>query len=212
MIAQLQGVQKRFKGKRVLENVSLEVKEGEIIGIIGGNGSGKTTILRLLAGLMYPDWGEVIVHSKKIKEGEFPGNIGILIETPRFIERWTGFENLKMLADIRGKISSNDIRKIMEHFKLDPNLKDSVRTYSLGMNQRLGLAQVFMEKPKLLLLDEPTNALDEDSRKRFEDLLFEARSEGASAILVSHDKVEINRLCDRVYKLEEGVLKEVVPV
>ncbi|ASB86965.1 MULTISPECIES: ABC transporter ATP-binding protein [Bacillus] len=212
MIAELHGVQKRFKGKRVLEDINLTINENEIVGIVGGNGSGKTTILRLLAGLMYADRGDVIVHGKKIKKGQFPGNIGLLIETPRFIERLSGYENLQMLAKLKGEIGEAEIRSTMEKFKLDPHLKDAVKTYSLGMNQRLGLVQVFMEKPKLLLLDEPTNALDEDSKKRFEEMIFEARQQGAGIALVSHNKEEIKRLCDRVYMLEEGVLKEVQPV
>ncbi|EIT86037.1 antibiotic ABC transporter ATP-binding protein [Fictibacillus macauensis ZFHKF-1] len=209
MIATLDHVQKRFKGKRVLEDVALQIKEGEIVGVIGGNGSGKTTILRMLAGLMYADQGETTVHGKKINTGEFPGNIGLLIETPRFIERLTGMENLKMLAGIQNKIDEPRIRETMKHFFLDPDLKDPVKTYSLGMNQRLGLVQAFMEEPKLLLLDEPTNALDEKSRQRFEEVLLEARSKGASAVIVSHHQDEIARLCDRVYLIEEGTLKEV---
>ncbi|MPQ23778.1 ABC transporter ATP-binding protein [Bacillus paralicheniformis] len=209
MIAKLHRVQKRFKGKRVLEDVNLTINENEIVGIVGGNGSGKTTILRLLAGLMYAEHGDVIVHGSKIKKGQFPDNIGLLIETPRFIDRLSGYENLKLLADIKKEIGETEIRSVMKQFKLDPDLKDNVKTYSLGMNQRLGLAQAFMEKPKLLLLDEPTNALDEDSKKRFEEIIFEARQEGAGVALVSHQKEEIQRLCDRVYMLEEGVLKEV---
>ncbi|MDA1476725.1 ABC transporter ATP-binding protein [Bacillus changyiensis] len=212
MIAEIRSVQKRFRGKRVLEDVNLTINEKEIIGIVGGNGSGKTTILRLLAGLMYADRGDIIVHGQTLKKGLFPGNIGLLIETPRFIDRLSGYDNLKMLADLKGERGDTDIRATMEKLKLDPDLKDAVKTYSLGMNQRLGLTQVFMERPKLLLLDEPTNALDEDSKKRFEEMLFEARQQGAGVALVSHHKEEVQRLCDRVYMLEEGVLKEVQTV
>ncbi|NPC94490.1 ATP-binding cassette domain-containing protein [Bacillus sp. WMMC1349] len=212
MIVEIRSVQKRFRGKRVLEDVNLTINEKEIVGIVGGNGSGKTTILRLLAGLMYADRGDVMVHGETLKKGQFPGNIGLLIETPRFIDRLSGYDNLKMLADLKGEIGNPEIRATMEKLKLDPDLKDGVKTYSLGMNQRLGLTQVFMEKPKLLLLDEPTNALDEDSKKRFEEMLFEAREQGAGVALVSHHKEEVQRLCDRVYMLEEGVLKEVQTV
>ncbi|MBF3746655.1 ABC transporter ATP-binding protein [Burkholderia pseudomallei] len=212
MIAELNNVKKQFKGKQILKNINLSINEKEIIGIIGGNGSGKTTILRLLSGLIYADSGEIIVNNKTIKKGEFPNDIGLLIETPKFIEKFTGLNNLKLLAKIQNKISEDEIKSMMKKMNLDPDLKDPVKTYSLGMNQRLGLIQAFMEKPKLLLLDEPTNALDEDSKKQFEILLKEMQNKGTAILLISHDKEEINRLCSKVYKLEEGILKEVVKI
>lgn len=208
----LQSVYKKFKKRPILIDVNLDIREQEIVGIVGGNGSGKTTILRILSGLMYADQGKTFVHGKEILRGHFPADIGLLIEMPRFIEKLTGFENLQLLARIQNKITDEEIRAMMQSMMLDSNLQEPVQTYSLGMNQKLGLVQAFMEKPKLLLLDEPTSALDEESRQRFHQLLLDSRDKGASVVLVSHDKEEIAQLCDRVYVLAEGKLKEVASV
>ncbi|MGE7920366.1 ABC transporter ATP-binding protein [Viridibacillus sp. NPDC093762] len=212
MNVKLNQVHKRLKKRTILDGIDLEVHENEIVGIVGPNGSGKTTILRLIAGLMYADQGEVYVNEQKIRIGDFPKNIGILIETPSFIDSLSGLGNLILLARIQQRISENEIRQLMEQFKLNPDLKDPVKVYSLGMNQRLGLVQAFMERPDLLLLDEPTNALDEESKQIFYQLLKERCTNGSSAIVISHDREEVQLLCDRVYALEEGKLKEVVPV
>jgi len=203
-------VGKTIKQNEILENVSFEVNRGEVVGIIGENGSGKTTILRLASGLSYATSGEVSVSGKIIKEGlwgELPPKIGILIETPTFMKDLTGFANLKYLSKIRNEITTEDIKKAMRKVGLEPENKKRVGAYSLGMRQRLGIAQAIMEKPDLILFDEPTNGLDQEGIERFEKIVYELKKKGTSFIFVSHSMHEIEKLCDRVLRIEK---KEVV--
>lgn len=205
-LLELKNVIKTFKRKRILHGVSLEADKGMIIGISGANGSGKTTILRLLAGLVYPDSGKVFVGNQQLQVGDIPQSVGVLLETPVFINNRTAIDNLMLLANIRGAIKQSDIEKWMLRFGLEEDKNLKVKTYSLGMNQRLGLIQAMMEKPEVLLLDEPTNALDDYYKTIFYDTLLEAKANGTTAVIVSHDQIELAKLCDRVYRIEEGRL------
>lgn len=205
-LLELKNVIKTFKRKRILHGVSLEADKGMIIGISGANGSGKTTILRLLAGLVYPDSGKVFVGNQQLQVGDIPQSVGVLLETPVFINNRTAIDNLMLLANIRGAIKQSDIEKWLLRFGLEEDKNLKVKTYSLGMNQRLGLIQAMMEKPKVLLLDEPTNALDDYYKTIFYDTLLEAKANGTTAVIVSHDQIELAKLCDRVYRIEEGRL------
>ena len=205
-------VSKKLGNKQVLVDVNLSVKAGEVIGIVGANGSGKTTMLRLASGLMYPDKGEAWVSDKKVYPGlvgTLPIGIGALIESPTFLPQFSGIRNLTMLADIQGKINKAEVKRTIERVGLDPRSHKAVRTYSLGMRQRLGIAQAIMEKPKVLLLDEPTNGLDQDGVQLFADIMQEQIKLGVAILMVSHIQEEINRFCDKVFLLQEGKLKSV---
>ncbi|MCL1990927.1 MAG: ABC transporter ATP-binding protein [Defluviitaleaceae bacterium] len=203
---EFRNVTKKIKKQEIIKDISFTVKRGEVVGIIGENGSGKTTVLRLASGLSYPTSGEVSVNGKIIeagKSGILPENIGILIEAPTFIKELTGFDNLNYLSKIRNEITKEDIIKAMEQVGLDPKNKKKVATYSLGMRQRLGIAQAIMEKPNIILFDEPTNGLDLDGIERFEEIVTTLKKQGTSFIFVSHSMEEIDKLCDSVFKLKD---------
>lgn len=206
---QVKQITVKIGGNLILNGISLTVHPGETVGIIGANGCGKTTLLRVLAGLIYPDKGEVFVKGRTIKPGfvgNIPSSLGIMIENPAFLPQFSGFRNLKMLADIRGKIGKDQVEDMMRKMGLDPGDRKPVRSYSLGMRQRLGIAQALMENPEVLLLDEPTNGLDESGVESFSIQLKEQTRRGAAVLLVSHQKDEIVRYCDGVYRLSEGTL------
>ncbi|MCI8409606.1 MAG: ABC transporter ATP-binding protein [Lachnospiraceae bacterium] len=188
---------KEIKGTRLLDDINLEVQAGEIVGIVGKNGSGKTLLLKLLAGLMQPTEGKVEVISE---------HIGIVIENASMYPDFSGFENLQYLAKIRNRIKAQEIVKIMEILGLDPNEKRKVKNYSLGMRQKLALAQAFMEQPDVLLLDEPTNALDKESVKKLYRLIEESKKRNAIVLIVSHNHEDIQTLCDVIYYMAEGKL------
>lgn len=188
---------KEIKGIRLLDDINLEVRAGEVVGIVGENGSGKTMLLKLLAGLIQPTEGKVEVISE---------HIGIVIENASMYPEFSGFDNLQYLAQIRNCIKAQDIVKIMEILGLDPKEKRKVKNYSLGMRQKLALAQAFMEQPDVLLLDEPTNALDKESVKKVYHLIEEAKKRNAIVLLVSHNHEDIQTLCDIIYHMAEGKL------
>ena len=195
---------KSFKGKTVLEDVNMQLQEGRIYGIVGDNGSGKTVLLKLICGFMKPDSGTVTVNGKVIgKDADFPENTGIIIEAPGFLPNYSGMKNLEYLASIRGKIGKEQIESAMKTVGLDPSSKLRVGKYSLGMKQRLGIAQAIMEDQQLLILDEPMNALDEEMRKLF--LSFKAS--GKTMLIVSHNEGDISTLCDEVYEFDGARIK-----
>lgn len=205
-------VSKKLGNKQVLNKVLLSVGAGDVVGIVGANGTGKTTLLRLVSGLMYPDHGEVLVSGKKVYPGLvgcLPVGVGALIEAPTFLPQFSGLRNLTMLANIQGLIDNKAVRGSMKRVGLDPDSRKAFRTYSLGMRQRLGIAQAIMEQPGVLLLDEPTNGLDQEGTLLFADIMKEQVERGAAILIVSHLQEEINRYCEKVYSLEEGNL---VPV
>lgn len=203
------GVSKRFKDTIVLNEVGLEVKEGTIVGIIGCNGSGKTMLMKIICGLVKPSSGTVWVQGKQIgKEIDFPENIGLIIETPGFINFQSGYTNLKNLAQMQGKITDKEIKDTMELVGLDPNNKKWVGKYSLGMRQRLGIAQAIMEQPDVILLDEPMNGLDKKGVALVREILLELKRSGKTILLASHNMEDIKILCDEVYEIDEGILSK----
>ncbi|SMP00264.1 ABC-2 type transport system ATP-binding protein [Laceyella tengchongensis] len=207
LAVKLENVSKIIDQKQILSQVNLEVAEGKIVGLVGRNGSGKTMLFRMISGFVYPTEGRIFVFDKEVgKDGTFPQDVGVIIETPGFIPEYSGFKNLKMLASLRNKISDADIEQVMEQVGLDPRDKKAVRKYSLGMRQRLGIAQAIMEQPKLLLLDEPTNGLDTDGVEMLHQLLLNLRKDGVSILLASHYMEEIEKLCDEVYRVEKGTV------
>lgn len=194
----------------ILVNVNAEFERGQIHGLIGRNGSGKTMLMKCICGFVKPTSGEIIVSGKRIgKDCDFPDNTGIIIETPGFIPYYSGYKNLKLLADLRGKITKDDIRRTMEQVGLDPDLKRHVRKYSLGMRQRLGLAQAIMEDPDLLILDEPMNGLDKDGVADMRKYLLDLKAQGKTIIIASHSAEDIEVLCDTVYEMDKGVLTRI---
>ena len=195
---------------RILSGINTEFEKGKIHGLIGRNGSGKTMLMKCICGFVKPTSGEIVVNGKRIgKDCDFPESVGIIIETPGFIPYYSGFKNMKLLADLRGKISKDDIRRTMERVGLDPNLKRHVRKYSLGMRQRLGLAQAIMEDPELLILDEPMNGLDKDGVKDMRQYLLDLKEQGKTILIASHSAEDIDVLCDTVCEMDKGVLTAV---
>lgn len=199
---------KSFKGKTVLEDVNMRLQEGGIYGIVGDNGSGKTVLLKLICGFMKPDSGTVTVNGKVIgKDADFPENTGIIIEAPGFLPNYSGMKNLEYLASIRGKIGKEQIESAMKTVGLDPSSKLRVGKYSLGMKQRLGIAQAIMENQQLLILDEPMNALDKDAVEEMRKLFLGFKASGKTMFIVSHNEGDISTLCDEVYEFDGARIK-----
>lgn len=199
---------KSFKGKTVLEDVNMRLQEGRIYGIVGDNGSGKTVLLKLICGFMKPDSGTVTVNGKVIgKDADFPENTGIIIEAPGFLPNYSGMKNLEYLASIRGKIGKEQIESAMKTVGLDPSSKLRVGKYSLGMKQRLGIAQAIMENQQLLILDEPMNALDKDAVEEMRKLFPSFKASGKTMLIVSHNEGDISTLCDEVYEFDGARIK-----
>jgi ABC-2 type transport system ATP-binding protein len=207
MVISLAGVSKQIRDHLILDDIHLDVPPGYISGISGRNGSGKSMLLRVICGLVHPTRGRVSVFGKEIgKEVEFPGETGVLIETPGFLPHYSGSRNLELLAMIRNCISKKDIAEMIRLVGLNPDDPKPVRTYSTGMRQRLGIAQAIMEKPRLLLLDEPTNGLDREGIKDVHRLLKELKADGVTILLTSHSRDEIDELCDAEYEIDLGRL------
>lgn len=201
---------KKLKGKYVLEKINLEFEPGRIYGVQGHNGCGKTMLLRAISGLITATSGYVKIDGKELKrEIDFPPSIGVLIENPEFWRYKTGFETLKLLADIKGEIGEEEISEVLSRVGLDEVKNMTVGKYSLGMRQRLGIAQAIMEKPKIILLDEPTNALDKEGCERFNNLIMEERAREALIIMVSHDGESLHSISDTVISMENGKIDEV---
>ncbi len=199
---------KKFKDVTVLDHVSLKVEKGTICGLVGRNGSGKTVLMKVICGFILPDSGQVSVDGKRIgKDCDFPKETGVIIENPGFSQYISGAKNLRNLASINQKISQDEIARVMELVGLNAQDRKWVSKYSLGMRQRLGIAQAIMEGQSLLILDEPMNGLDqegvEDMRKLFQNL----REQGKTILLASHSREDIAMLCDEVYEMEHGVIR-----
>lgn len=208
-IIKVDNVIKKFGSEIALNNVSIEFERGKIYGIVGRNGSGKTVLFKTIIGFLKPTGGRIIVDGKEIgKDTDFADNIGIIIETPGFLSSYSGYKNLEYLASIKNIIGKKEIKESMERVGLDPGSKKKVGKYSLGMRQRLGIAQAIMENPDILILDEPMNGLDNQGVKEVREILLNLKEEGKSIILASHNKEDIEALCDKVYEMDHGKLTE----
>lgn len=204
MIA-LENVVKKFKDYTALRGISISFEKGKIHGIIGRNGSGKTVMMKCICGLMHPDSGKITVNGKMIgKEVDIANDIGAIIEAPGFLPNYSGYRNLKFLADIKRVIGKQEIYAAMKTVGLDPDNGKHVGKYSLGMRQRLGLAQAIMENPSILILDEPMNGLDRKGVEEMRDLLVSFREQGKTVLLASHNREDIDILCDTVQEMEDG--------
>ena len=193
----------------ILKNINITFEKGKIHGLIGRNGSGKTMLMKCICGFVKPTSGEIKVNGEIVgKDCDFPKNMGIIIETPGFIPYYSGYKNLKLLADLNKKADKDKIRDTMKKVGLDPDLKRHVRKYSLGMRQRLGLAQAIMEDPEILILDEPFNGLDKDGVKDMRTYLLDLKEQGKTILIASHNSEDISVLCDTVQEMDKGVIIE----
>lgn len=206
-IIEVRGLSLTIGKTAILNDVTVSLEAGKIHGLIGRNGSGKTMLMKCICGFIRPTRGVVVVDGKRVgKDVDFPKNMGIIIETPGFIPYYSGYKNLKLLAGLRNKIGKEEIIQAMERTGLDPKLKRYVKKYSLGMRQRLGLAQAIMEDPDILILDEPMNGLDKDGVEDMRRYLIDLREQGKTILIASHSSEDISVLCDAVYEMEKGVL------
>lgn len=204
-IIKIENLTKRFGNVTVLNNVNVNFEKEKIYGIVGRNGSGKTMLMKCICGFLKPTEGTITVSEKVVgKDVEIPPDIGVIIETPGFVTNYSGYKNLKLLASVRGKITNDEIVKAMNIVGLDAKNRKHVGKYSLGMRQRLGIAQAIMEKPKILILDEPMNGLDNDGVQHIRNVLLELKEQGTTIILASHNKEDIDVLCDRVCYMDKG--------
>ncbi|PEI67985.1 ATP-binding cassette domain-containing protein [Bacillus wiedmannii] len=212
----LNGVSKRIRKHVVLNDINLELYKGKIYGFKGRNGSGKTMLFRLICGLLKPTQGIIEINKKVLNDKiSFPESVGAIIEYPGFLPDYTGYNNIKILAEIKNKISEDDIKNILLMVGLDPNDKRKFKNYSLGMKQRLGIAQALMENPDLIILDEPTNALDLEGIELVKKLLLKMKEDNKLVLIASHEKEFLESFSDEIFTIEKGeiierkVLKEI---
>lgn len=201
-------VTKKFGSEVVLKETTMAMSRGKVYGIVGNNGSGKTVLMKCICGFLPVTSGSICVGEKYIgKDTDFPESLGLIIETPGFLTEYTGKKNLEILADLNRKISAGEIRRVLQRVGLDPDLKKPVAKYSLGMRQRLGIAQAIMEDPDFLILDEPFNGLDKRGVVVIRSILLDLKRRGKTILLASHNSGDINLLCDEVYEIDAGILR-----
>lgn len=203
----VENVSMRFGDAVVLRSVSREFEAGMIHGIVGNNGSGKTVLMKCICGFLRPTEGKIFVFGKQVgRDMDFPDDMGIIIETPGFLPNLTGMKNLQLLASLNRRIDKAAVRDAIARVGLDPDLKKYVGKYSLGMRQRLGIAQAIMEDPALLILDEPLNGLDKNGAAQMRELIRSMRNHGKTILLASHNQTDIDELCDTVCEMDGGVM------
>lgn len=201
----VENLSKEIKNTIVLNNINLKLNKGKIYGFRGKNGSGKTMLFRALCGLIKPTEGKVIIDGQVLGQDiSFPESVGVIIEYPGFLPNLSGYENLKLIAEINNKVGEKEIKEIISAVGLDPEDKKKFKKYSLGMKQRLGIAQALMENPELIILDEPTNALDSDAVLSIKKLLLNMKNNNKLILISSHDKEELELLSDEIFYIENG--------
>ena len=204
---ELKDVNKTIKQQVILDHVSLRIPKGGIYGFVGRNGSGKSMLFKAICGFISVDSGSIIVDHKRIgEEIDFPMNMGVIIEKPALIPYMTGMDNLRYLASIQKKITQDRIAATMQLVGLDPLSKKKVRAYSLGMKQRLAIAQAMMEEPDILILDEPMNALDQQAASLVKDLLKQEKDRNCTILICSHISGDLEELSDQLYRIENGAV------
>ncbi len=202
---------KYIRGSLILNSVTMDLKGGKIYGLKGPNGSGKTMVMRLIGGLIYPTSGEILIDGQKLGSSfDFPPSMGLLIENPAFLPNYTGIKNLELLAEIKSNIKIEQIRNVLTDVGLDPNDERKYRKYSLGMKQRLGIAAAIMEEPDLILMDEPTNALDDNGVEQICQLLRRERDRGAIIILSCHNNATLENMSDELFLVSDGSVRKEV--
>ncbi len=205
----VENLSKKIKDKTILNNINLELESGNVYGFVGRNGCGKTMLFRAVSGLINIDSGKVILDGKELHvDMQILPDMGIILENAGLYTEFTGKKNLEILSKIRNKISSEDIDDAIRRVGLDPDDKRTVRKYSLGMKQRIALAQAIMEHPSIIILDEPTNALDEDGVKKIRQIIMEEKERGSMILLASHNREDIEQLADKVFYMVDGEIKE----
>ena len=210
MEIEIKNVSKTFHKQEVLKNVNIKLEEGKIYGFVGHNGSGKSVLLKIICGFYEPTSGEVLFDGINIiKKNMFPPDTRALIEKPTFLPDLTGFENLKLLAEIQNKIGKKEIEETLDKVGLLQEKNKIYHKYSLGMKQKLGIAQAIMEDTKIIILDEPFNGLDESSAKKIREILLEEKKKNKIIVLATHIKEDISVLCDEVYKFNNGEVKKI---
>ena len=203
----VEGVYKRFGTDTVLKDVSRSFERGRIHGIVGNNGSGKTVLMKCICGFLIPDGGSITVNGERVGvDVDFPPDLGLIIETPGFLPNMTGVKNLEILASLNKKIGLREIAASMRAVSLDPSMNKPVGKYSLGMRQRLGIAQAIMENPSLLILDEPLNGLDKHGVREMRQLIKGLKEQGKTILLASHNQGDIDELCDTVCEMDNGIM------
>lgn len=205
MYIELKDVSKSIKGAKILDNISLKMESGKIYGFQGKNGCGKTMLMRAICGLIKIDSGSININGKILhKDITFPESIGVLIENPSFLNNFTGFKNLRLIADIQGNITDDEIAKILQDVGLAADDKRTYKKYSLGMKQKLGIAAAVMGTPDIVILDEPINAIDENGVCNVRTILHNIREKGSIVIIACHDRKELEQLSDVIIHIENG--------
>ena len=205
MYIELKNISKDIKGANVLSDINIRFESGKVYGLQGKNGCGKTMLMRMICGLIKPTTGTVDINGKLLwKDISFPESVGTLIENPAFLDNYTGFDNLKLLASIKGCATDEDIRDAITRVGLDPYDKRKYRKYSLGMKQKLGIACAFMEYPDLIILDEPINAIDKEGVLLIRNVLDELKKRDKIIIIACHDAAEMDVLADEIIVMETG--------
>lgn len=201
----INGLSKKFKEATVLEDINISFKKGKIYGLVGRNGSGKTMLLKCICGFILEIEGEITVQGKKVGiDMDITSNIGVIIENPGFLPEYTAYQNLRLLSLIKNQINRDRIREVIQIVGLDPDSKKKVGKFSLGMKQRLGIAQAIMEEPDILLLDEPMNGLDDKGVNEIRKLFLQLKEQGKTIIMATHTKEDVERLCDEVIRMDQG--------
>lgn len=209
-VIELTDVSKRYGGVELFSRVNMTIEEGRIYGVTGANGSGKSVLFRILTGFVRPDTGSVDIGARFRGRGEtFPTGFGVIIDRPGYLAHKSGLDNLMALARIRGLVGEPEVRRAMTEIGLDPNSKTRVGSYSLGMKQKLSIAQATMEGQTVLILDEPFNALDRGSVERVRAHLAESRAQGHTVVFTSHNAADIDLLADHVYEIDGGTVVNV---
>ena len=202
----IEHLSKKFGKQEVLKDISLTMEAGKIYGIAGYNGSGKTVMFKCICGLIIPDGGIIRIDEQKVKRGEILTDVGMIIEGPAYLKRKSAYNNLRLLYQIRNKVNKRYLYEILSQVGLDPASKKPVGKFSLGMKQRLGIAQAIMENPSFLILDEPLNGLDKNGIKEMRNFFLEMKNSGKIILMASHNKYDMEVLCDELYELEAGKL------
>lgn len=205
---EINNLNKEINNRTIIKNINVKFEKGKIYGIVGRNGSGKSMFFKSICGLTNRDSGEIKFFKKSLLNGDFPRDTGIIIENPGFLPQYSAFKNLKILASINNNVTDERINECIDLVGLSSSDKRPVRKYSLGMKQKLGIAQALMEYPKILILDEPMNGLDSESVDMVRNLLLGLKKQGVTIVLASHNSEDIDSLCDEVYKIDGGELKK----